>query len=85
VKFKSVEACFSELREQGFRIYATHMARDAEPLAKADFKGRVAVVVGNESDGVSEQAVDLADRNLLIPGRGLVQSLNVSVAAAIFI
>jgi tRNA (guanosine-2'-O-)-methyltransferase len=43
----------------------------------------VALVLGNEHRGVSDEAVSLADACYAIPMRGFVQSLNVSVAAAI--
>jgi tRNA (guanosine-2'-O-)-methyltransferase len=43
----------------------------------------VALVFGNESRGVSEEALARADARYVIPMRGFVQSLNVSVAAAV--
>jgi tRNA (guanosine-2'-O-)-methyltransferase len=52
-------------------------------LDALDFSGPVALVFGNESRGVSDEALALADARYAIPMRGFSQSLNVSVAAAV--
>jgi tRNA (guanosine-2'-O-)-methyltransferase len=54
-------------------------------LAELSFASKVALVFGNENRGVSDEALALADRRFAIPMRGFVQSLNVSVAAAVSI
>jgi len=48
-----------------------------------DFTEKVAIVMGNEHRGVSEEAAKLSDGTIYIPMRGMIQSLNVSVAAAV--
>ncbi len=50
-----------------------------------DFTDKVAIVLGNEHRGISEEAAKLADERFSIPMYGMVQSLNVSVSAAITI
>jgi tRNA (guanosine-2'-O-)-methyltransferase len=40
-------------------------------------------VFGNEHDGVSEEARNAADGNVIIPQVGMIQSLNISVACAV--
>lgn len=82
-KFKSVSECFDSLRKNGFKIYASSISNDASNLYKLDLKSKIAVVLGNEHRGVSDEAVNLADKKFKIPMYGMVQSLNVSVAAAI--
>jgi len=52
-------------------------------LADLSFAGKVALVFGNENRGVSDEALALADARYAIPMLGFVQSLNVSVAAAV--
>ncbi|GMV53856.1 MAG: hypothetical protein AMXMBFR68_16480 [Ignavibacteria bacterium] len=52
-------------------------------LYELDLTQPVALVFGNEHDGVSENARSLADGNFLIPMMGVVQSLNISVACAV--
>ena len=46
---------------------------------------KIAIVLGNEHRGVSDEAAELADEKFLIPMHGMVQSLNVSVAAAVIL
>ncbi|MBS1494081.1 MAG: RNA methyltransferase [Bacteroidetes bacterium] len=84
-KFSTAEACFKVLREQGFKIYTTHLSEEVEnvSLYDLDLTEKCAIVVGNEHAGVSDEAVQLSDKNFVIPMYGMIQSLNVSVSAAI--
>jgi len=75
--------CFSALHAEGFRIYASHLNRDAVSLHDIDFAEKTALVLGNESRGVSDEACALSDGIYTIPMMGMVESLNVSVAAAV--
>ncbi|MDT8324989.1 MAG: TrmH family RNA methyltransferase [Bacteroidota bacterium] len=79
----SVEDCFAALRAEDFRVYASHLTNHAIGLHDIDFAGRTAIVLGNEHRGVSEEACALADGVYYIPMMGMVESLNVSVAAAV--
>ncbi len=81
--FHSVDECFDELRSKGKKIYTTHMSRDAKSLYDLDLTDNIALVFGNEHVGVSDEAVDKADGNFLIPQVGMIQSLNISVACAV--
>ena len=82
-RWRSTAECLRALKADGFAIYVTHLGRGARPLGELSFAGKVALVFGNESRGVSAEALALADACYAIPMRGFVQSLNVSVAAAI--
>ena len=82
-KFKNTKECYDELRKQGFKIYASLLNKNAINLYDIDLTEKVAIVMGNESRGVSEEAAELADECYYIPMRGMIQSLNVSVAAAV--
>lgn len=75
--------CFASLREQGFRIYASHLTPGAATLYELEATGKTAFVVGNEHRGVSPEACALADAIYFIPMLGMVESLNVSVATAV--
>jgi tRNA (guanosine-2'-O-)-methyltransferase len=75
--------CAIELRRRGFRIWAGAMTPDAIPIQDLDFSEPVALVFGNEHDGVSQALLDEADGAFVIPMRGFTQSFNISVAAAI--
>ena len=90
VRHKSAEACINVLRERGFRAYIAE-ARGAPfdfaqgKLGLTDLRsaGPVAIIFGNEHAGVRSDLRRLADGTFAIPMRGFVESLNVSVAAAI--
>ncbi len=84
-KFKSVEECYKQLRSEGYRIYASSISEGAKDLYEIDFTEKSAIVMGNEHRGVSKEAEELADEKFYIPMYGMVQSLNVSVSAAITI
>ena len=79
----SVAGCYSLLREEGFRIYATRLGGASVPLYELDLSRPSALVFGNEHRGVSPEAAEAADGNFHIPMVGMIQSLNVSVAAAV--
>jgi tRNA (guanosine-2'-O-)-methyltransferase len=79
----SVDSCFTELRKQGFRIYASHLSNTGGGLYDIDFTDKTAIILGNEHRGVSDEACERADGSYFIPMMGMVESLNVSVAAAV--
>jgi tRNA (guanosine-2'-O-)-methyltransferase len=82
-RWKSVRACLEHLKERGHLVYATHLGDGARPLEDLSFREKVALVFGNESRGVSAEALRLADARYAIPMGGFVRSLNVSVAVAV--
>ena len=81
--FTDVKTCYECLRSQGYQIIATHLGEDTKSIYELDLTQKMALVFGNEHDGVSEDAYKLADGNFLIPQTGFTKSLNVSVAAAV--
>ncbi|GAB4472788.1 MAG: tRNA (guanosine(18)-2'-O)-methyltransferase TrmH [Anaerolineae bacterium] len=82
--YHSTEECLAALKAQGYEIAATVLSARAESLFEADLtRSRLALLLGNEHRGLSQRAIDLADRHLIIPMSGMVQSLNLSVSAAI--
>ena len=84
-KYKSVESCYTELKKQGYKIFASSLTDHSKSLYDLDLTQKAAIVVGNEHRGVSDEAAKLADEVLLIPQFGMVQSLNVSVATAVIV
>ena len=72
-----------ELRGDGFQICAAHLSDKARDYREIDYTQPTAVVLGSELFGVSDTAAKLADEHILIPMRGMVESLNVSVANAL--
>jgi tRNA (guanosine-2'-O-)-methyltransferase len=78
----STPAVMQQLKDQGFRLYGTHLSVDAIDYRHCDFTGPTAFVLGAEKWGLSEEATALVDQAIVIPMIGMVQSLNVSVATA---
>lgn len=71
----------AELRAAGFVVFG--LEAGGESLLDADLPARVALVLGNESDGLSEPVRAELDGILSIPMFGGVESLNVASAAAV--
>lgn len=70
------------LRERGIRVVAT--TPDTETLhTDVDLTGPVAILVGTEKQGLTEEALEQAHLRVRIPMRGAVNSLNVATAAAV--
>lgn len=84
-RFDSVKECYDKLHEEGFSILATHLEKKALSIYEIDLTQKVAIVVGNEHEGVSREAVQRADGVLQIPMYGMIESLNVSVATAVIL
>ena len=82
-QFDNAQHCVAELRKRYDKILTTHLGSDSVGLYELDLTTRVALVFGNEHDGVSEEIRALADGNFLIPQMGIIRSLNISVACAV--
>jgi len=81
--FHSSEECVGELKKEGYTIIVTALNDKSVSLQEIQFSGeKIAVIVGNEHSGASDTVINSADVILRIPMLGFVQSLNVSVAAA---
>ena len=79
-------SCLQELKRQGYKIYAVEQVDDSvklglDAIQVADSK--IAIVFGNEIEGVQDSLLPLCDGSLEIPQFGTKHSLNVSCAAAI--
>ena len=75
-------ALLTELREKKVRLLAAHL-KGQKMFDKADYSGKVGILIGNEANGLSEEASELAEEKVLIPMAGSVESLNAAVAAAL--
>lgn len=82
-RFSSVEECFNHYKKQEYKIYSSLLDENSISLYDLDLTEKSLIVFGNEHRGVSDEAVKLSDQTFYIPMRGMVQSLNVSVAAAV--
>ena len=69
------------VKQKGATVYAADLG--GKLLSDADIKGKRAFIIGNEGNGISEEAGELADEKICIPMKGKVESLNAAVSAAI--
>ncbi|WP_133408231.1 tRNA (guanosine(18)-2'-O)-methyltransferase TrmH [Parashewanella tropica] len=84
-KHYQVKEAFDVCRAQGMQIIVTNFSDQAVDYREIDYTKPTAIVLGHEKDGVSAEALALADKQVIIPMVGMVQSLNVSVAAALML
>ncbi len=82
-KHQSTGQCLAKLKQQGFHIIATTLSETAKDYRDIDYTRPVAILTGQELEGISDEAIGLADQCISIPIVGMVQSLNVSVATAL--
>ncbi|WP_230353130.1 tRNA (guanosine(18)-2'-O)-methyltransferase TrmH [Lelliottia sp. WAP21] len=75
----------SQLKARGMQILATHLSDDAVDFREIDYTRPTCILMGQEKTGITQEALDLADRDIIIPMTGMVQSLNVSVASALIL
>ncbi len=79
----SKEAC-QQLKKDGFEIWILETEKNAENIFNIQPPTKnIALVFGHEVDGVTSEMINLADKIIKIPMRGIKQSLNISVAAGI--
>jgi 23S rRNA (guanosine2251-2'-O)-methyltransferase len=72
-----------DLKEAGFWIYGA--AAEGDPVHTVDLRGRTALVLGGEGEGISRLLAERCDRMISIPTAGRIDSLNVSVAAGVLL
>lgn len=83
--FRSAESAINELQGQGFKVCVANFSERAIDFRNYDFTQPTAIMMGNELTGVTDVAAEMADEHLTIPMLGMVQSFNVSVAAALLL
>jgi len=83
--YDRVEEPIQLLQSQGFQVMAAHVSDKALDFRQVDFTRPTALLLGTEKDGVSTQALDRVNQHITVPMMGMVESFNVSVAAAIIL
>ena len=76
------EAAISAVKQQGMQVLVTNLSEHAVDFRSIDYTRPTAILMGQERQGVTAEALALADHEIIIPMVGMVESLNVSVAAA---
>jgi tRNA (guanosine-2'-O-)-methyltransferase len=80
--YRDFASCREHLKSRGFSLYASAIREDATSLYSMRFDSKVALIFGNERQGVSEEVLAGSDGTFWIPMRGFSQSLNISAAAS---
>ncbi len=73
------------LKTSGHQIVAVHVDDKALDFRELDYTRPTALLMGEELEGLSTSAINLADQTVRIPMSGMVESLNVSVATALIL
>ena len=83
--FKNISEAIEEIRNLGYKIYAVEQAKDSYKLQAISYEAdeKIAVIFGNEVNGVEQSTIEQCDGCIEIPQLGTKHSLNISVAAGI--
>ena len=82
---ENIISAVSELKNKGFKLYGTSLNNQSVDFRNFDYSKNVCFVLGAEKWGLSDELISKVDESIFIPMRGMVQSLNVSVAASILL
>lgn len=85
VRHKDRESLLANLRGSGHQILATSCSPKAHPVSHYDLTRPTAIIMGNEHSGVDAELTEVVDGEVYIPMYGMIQSFNVSVAAAVLL
>jgi 23S rRNA (guanosine2251-2'-O)-methyltransferase len=84
VRSQNLKETLHFLKDSGIGIFAATERSEKEYL-EADFNMPMALILGSEGEGISEEYLKLTDTTLRIPVSGEIESLNVSVAAGVIL
>lgn len=79
---RNFKSCAELLHQNGYEVLASAIRPEATSLFELKFDRKVALVLGNERFGVSEEVLAYSDGTFWIPMRGFSQSMNISAAAS---
>ena len=82
-QFTDVKSCIDEVKKHHEVIITTALKENSKTVFDVDFTTNLAVVFGNEANGISDELLSYADENFVIPQVGIIPSLNVSVSCAV--
>jgi 23S rRNA (guanosine2251-2'-O)-methyltransferase len=85
IRVTNLTQTIKQLKEAGYWIYASALTKQATNYAKVKYDKKVALIVGNEENGIGQLLIKEADFQVMIPMYGKIQSLNVSVATGILL
>jgi tRNA (guanosine-2'-O-)-methyltransferase len=80
-----IEDAVSHLKTQKMQVLVTNLSENSVDFRDIDYTLPTAIILGQEKHGATQEAIAAADQDIIIPMVGMVQSLNVSVAAALIL
>ena len=83
--YDSTMEAIDELRERGIPIYSVELTENALDFQKVKYPEKIAIVLGHEKRGVSDEILRKVDKSIYIPMRGKKESLNVANCASIIL
>ncbi|KHN89770.1 tRNA guanosine-2'-O-methyltransferase [Pectobacterium actinidiae] len=82
---RNIGDAVGHLKAEGMQVLATNLSEHAVDFREIDYTRPTCILLGQEKTGITAEALKLADRDIIIPMIGMVQSLNVSVASALIL
>ncbi len=82
---ENIIKAISNLKNKGSKLYGTTLNSESVDYRNFDYSQNTCFVLGAEKWGLSNELISMVDQSIFIPMRGMVQSLNVSVAASILL
>ena len=79
------KALLKQLKKEGFEVVSLEQSDDSIDYKEVDVKPRTLIIFGNEVEGVTKELLEVSDVKAEIPHVGKKESLNVSVAGAVFL
>lgn len=84
-QIKEIDAIISQLKSEGYKIYAVEQAKNSIDYRKVELGEKSAFIFGNEITGVNPTTIEQVDQVLEIPMKGKKNSLNVSTTVGIIL
>lgn len=78
-----ITTAINTLKSAKMQVIVTNLSKKAVDFREIDYTKPTAIILGQEKEGISDKALELADHHIMVPMVGMVQSLNVSVASAV--
>lgn len=82
---RTIVDAVGHLKGRGMQVLATNLSDKAVDFRDVDYTRPTCILLGQEKTGITQEALALADHDIIIPMIGMVQSLNVSVASALIL
>lgn len=83
--FKTTKEAIQNLKDKNIPVYALETDENAIHFQKMEYPDEFAIVVGHETEGISQDILKISDKIVSIPMRGKKNSLNVANATSIFL